>query len=89
MRPNRDLAKSQVEAYGQLLREYAVITDIERSDNARDPKNPLYTFMVNAEKYPFPVTCTGIKELALVLTTMWSSFEKARSDLGFSSMYAV
>jgi len=74
MRATKDLAKQQVDVFGQLLVERAVISDIVPVEKRGEQH---YSFDILDDKFPYPVECAGIKELALVLTAMWSAYQKA------------
>lgn len=80
MRATKDLAKQQVDVYGDLLQQRAVITDIAPTEKRGET---CYSFEILGHDFPYTVECLGIKQLALVLTTMWSAYEKAWNDSGF------
>lgn len=79
-RTTKDQAKQEVALYGELLMDRGVISEIE-SEEVRNQIR--YSFHVYDPTYTYRVDCSGILELALVLTCMWSAFAKSRSDLGF------
>lgn len=78
MKTTKDQARQEIDTYGALLQERAVISDIE-SEEVRGEQH--YMFRILDSKFPSLVECVGIKELALVLNVMWSSYMKARNEL--------
>lgn len=79
-RSTKEQARQAVEVYGTLLKERAVISDIEQEDERGVIR---YSFQLLDRRFPYMVDCEGIKELALVLTSMWSAYDKAIYELGF------
>ena len=69
-----------IETYGQLLQDYGVISEIT-SEEVRGELR--YTFNIYERfDFPYPVECYGVKELATILSAMWTTREKTRYDLG-------
>lgn len=87
MKVTKEQAKQEIDVYGTLLMERAVITDITTT-NVRDETH--YNFEI-LEKFdfPYPIECVGVKELALVLKSMWLSYAKAWNDSGFELQYSI
>lgn len=80
MRSTKAQDRQTVDVYGTLLKERAVIDDI-MSEQANEVTK--YSFTVLDTRYPYVVVCVGIAQLALVLTTMWSAYILARSELEY------
>lgn len=74
-RSTRTQSRQEVEVYGELLKERAVIADIQ-SENVRGTTR--YSFQILDTRYPYTVVCIGLNELALVLTSMWSAYMISR-----------
>ena len=73
-RSTKNQARQQADVYGELLMERAVISDIGVEDIRGEKR---YSFYIFDKKYPYKVDCSGIQELALVLTSMWSAYSCA------------
>lgn len=80
MRSTKAQDRQTVDVYGTLLKERAVIDDITSEQLNSATK---YSFTILDNRYPYVVDCIGIGQLALVLTTMWSAYILARSELGY------
>lgn len=65
--------------YGDLLRDRALISDIT-SEEVRGAQR--YRFDILGKTCDYPMECTGVIELAKVLSSMWSVHLKTRFDLG-------
>lgn len=78
-RDSKTHARQTVEVYGTLLQERAVIGDIN-SEEVRGEQR--YSFTVLDLERPYEICCNGIKEAALVLSSMWSAYLLAYNALG-------
>ena len=84
MKITKDEARQQVEVYGTLLQERAVISEIEQEE-IRDGIR--YSFTLLDKKYPLRVESDGVKNLAVLLTSMWSTYLKVYEDAGLVENY--
>lgn len=80
-RITKDQARQEAELYAGMLSDSGIISDIS-SEEVRGKMQ--YSFLVYDPTYTYQVDCTGIVEVARVLTCMWSAFSRARYDIGLS-----
>lgn len=78
-RLTKDEARQQVAVYGDLLRESAVIEEISTEEVRGEM---VWTVRVGG-KFPYEISCRGLREAALVLTGMWYAYSNAKSFFGF------
>lgn len=74
MKVDKNLARKQIEVYGDLLRGRAVIGDITPVEKRGEQR---HVVEVLDDKYPYEFECGDVKELATVLTAMWTAYQKA------------
>lgn len=87
MKITKDQARQQVDVYGELLQERAVIDEIEKID-IRGVTH--YRFTLLDTKYPMNFECASLKELATVLSCMWSTYIKVYGEMGVDlSSYSI
>lgn len=80
-RSTKEQARKTVDTYGRLLLEHGLISTIE-TEEVRDKIR--YTFTLFDSIAPYEVQCEGINELARVLSSMWSTYDKAKRELGLT-----
>jgi hypothetical protein len=78
-RATKSEARQAVSVYGDLLRERAVISEITTEEERGE-----MTYKLRVEgKFPTEIACRGIKEAALVLSSMWFAYSSAKEFLGY------
>lgn len=77
MKIDKNLARQQIQVYGDLLQERAVISEIEQEEVRGSIR---YSFTILDTKYPMHVESIGVQNLAALLTSMWATYLKVYSE---------